>query len=216
MAAPCAPWHCVRGPVRNGGSVRPLNLAVRPTMRRTSSFILLVALAPGVWAEDTLWQRLMTESDMVVFIRHTQPAGTDGLAWDQSGNCEGEAMLTSDGKAHAKRIGEAFSKRGIKPIVISSPLCRCRDTAQIAFGDKPVTDADLRAFGDTDSNQVKTFERTAQTLIATRRGSVPVVFVSHRPNIDRLTMELIDYGELIVGKANARGESEVLGKIKIQ
>jgi len=29
VAAPCAPWHCVRGPVRNGGSGRPFNGIVR-------------------------------------------------------------------------------------------------------------------------------------------------------------------------------------------
>jgi len=29
MAAPCAPWHCVRGPVRSGSRGRPFNLSVR-------------------------------------------------------------------------------------------------------------------------------------------------------------------------------------------
>ena len=28
MAAPCAPWHCMRGPVRSGGCGRPLNTIV--------------------------------------------------------------------------------------------------------------------------------------------------------------------------------------------
>src|SRR2546423_1121251 len=30
VAAPCAPWHCVRRPVRNGACGRPLNGIVRP------------------------------------------------------------------------------------------------------------------------------------------------------------------------------------------
>jgi hypothetical protein len=62
---------------------------------------------------------------------------------------------------------------------------------------------------------MKIFESKALLLIASHRGSVPVVFVSHRPNIDLLTMELIDSGELLVGRANAKGEIDVLGKIKI-
>jgi hypothetical protein len=41
------------------------------------------------------------------------------------------------------------------------------------------------------------------------------VFVSHRPNIDQLTMELIADGELLVGRANQRGEIEVLGRIAV-
>jgi hypothetical protein len=39
--------------------------------------------------------------------------------------------------------------------------------------------------------------------------------VSHRPNIDLLTMELVDEGELLVGRANAHGEIEVLGRIRV-
>jgi hypothetical protein len=47
-------------------------------------------------------------------------------------------------------------------------------------------------------------------------GAAPIVFVSHRPNIDLLTMELIDSGELLVGKVTGNGEIDVLGKIRIQ
>jgi hypothetical protein len=59
------------------------------------------------------------------------------------------------------------------------------------------------------------FERKAHAMIAAERGPVPVVFVSHRPNIDRLTMELIESGELLVGRVSPTGEVNVLGKIKI-
>ena len=51
--------------------------------------------------------------------------------------------------------------------------------------------------------------------IASQRGTVPVVLVNHRPNIDRLTMELIDEGELLVGRAKASEEIDVLGRIKV-
>jgi hypothetical protein len=55
-----------------------------------------------------------------------------------------------------------------------------------------------------------------QSLIAGHRGSSPVVFVSHRPNIDLLSLELIDEGELLVARANESGELTVLGKIQVQ
>jgi phosphohistidine phosphatase SixA len=167
------------------------------------------------WGDDMLWKKLETEPDLVVLMRHTQPAGGNPLAWDESGNCKGEAMLTAGGKEHAKRIGEAFAAHGVKPRVISSPMCRCRDTARIAFGDSLITDESLREVASADSDRVKRFERKAQSLIASHRGPVPVVLVNHRPNIDRLTMELIDEGELLVGRANANGEIDVLGKIKV-
>jgi len=180
-------------------------------------FVLLlgVALAPPAWADDMLWKSLQTESNLVVLMRHTQPAGGNPLTWDASGNCKGESMLTPSGEAHAKRIGGAFTSHGVKPRVISSPMCRCRDTARIAFGDDVVTDENLREVATADSDRMKRFERSAQSLIAGYRGSAPVVLVSHRPNIDQLTMELIEEGELLVGRAKANGEIDLLGKIKV-
>src|SRR3954453_24135898 len=163
---------------------------------RITTFALLSALIFPARADDMLWKKLETESDLVVLMRHTQPTGGNPLTWDQSGNCKGESMLTPIGEAHAKRIGAAFTAHGVKPRIISSPMCRCRDTARIAFGRDLVTDENLREVASADPDRMKRFERKAQSLIASYRGSVPVVLVSHRPNIDLLTMELVDEGEL--------------------
>ena len=162
-----------------------------------------------------MWKALQSGRDIVVFVRHTQPQGGNPLLWDESGSCRGEAMLTEEGKAHAKRIGAAFSAHGVKPIVISSPMCRCRDTARIAFGGDPAMDAELIETASADGQRMASFERRAQALIAARRGAAPVVFVSHRPNIDRLSMELIDSGELLVTRVGTKGEVEVLGRITV-
>ena len=183
---------------------------------RIALLLLLNLLAQHLSANELLWQKLKTEADLVVLMRHTQPAGGNPLTWDESGSCKGESMLTVEGKAHARKIGEAFAKHGIKPSVISSPMCRCRDTARIAFGEALVTDAALREIATADGERTSAFERKAQSLIASHRGSSPVVFVSHRPNIDLLSLELIGEGELLVARANKNGELTVLGKIQVQ
>jgi phosphohistidine phosphatase SixA len=186
------------------------------SIMRIAVLLLLNLLAQHVSADDLLWQKLRTEADLVVLMRHTQPAGGNPLTWDESGSCKGESMLTVEGKAHARKIGEAFAQHGIKPSVISSPMCRCRDTARIAFGEALVTDAALREIATADRERTSAFERKAQSLIASHRGSSPVVFVSHRPNIDLLSLELIGDGELLVARANENGELTVLGKIQVQ
>src|SRR5450759_796969 len=99
---------------------------------RIAALVLLSLFVQHVSADDLLWQKLKTEADLVVLMRHTEPACGNPITWDEIGNCEGESMLTVEGKAHARKIGEAFAKHGIKPFVISSPMCRCRDTARIA------------------------------------------------------------------------------------
>jgi phosphohistidine phosphatase SixA len=183
---------------------------------RIAVLLLLNLLAQHVSADDLLWHTLKTEANLVVLMRHTQPAGGNPLTWDESGNCKGESMLTVEGKAHARTIGEAFAEHGIKPFVVSSPMCRCRDTARIAFGEALVTDAALREIATADRGRTSAFERKAQSLIASHRGLSPVVFVSHRPNIDLLTLELIGEGELLVARADENGELTVLGKIQVK
>lgn len=180
-------------------------------------FVFLLALvARHASANDALWRQLAAEPDLVVLMRHTQPAGGQPTAWDASGHCAGESMLTDAGKAHARKIGEEFARRGIRPAVISSPMCRCRDTAQIAFGQAPLTDPALREIATANPQATTVFERKAQALITSRRGAAPVVFVSHRPNIDLLSLELIGEGELLVARAGAGGELTVLGRIQVQ
>jgi hypothetical protein len=52
VAAPCAPWHCLRGPVRNGGRGRPFNGIVR----QHSTSVAIVRTSPffdGTWWEAT-------------------------------------------------------------------------------------------------------------------------------------------------------------------
>jgi broad specificity phosphatase PhoE len=186
---------------------------------RISFVISILLLSFSAVADDGLWQKLQEEPNMVVVMRNAESRGNlDGssmLAWDSSGKCIGESMLTLEGKAQAKRIGEAFSKRGIKPFVITSPMCRCRETAQIAFGEFE-SDPRLRQMPPEDSKALELFQTVAGSMLAEHREKSPVVFVNHRPNIDALTMELLKIGEILVGVITEDGEIEPLGKILIE
>lgn len=178
--------------------------------------VVFVAVFPGLaQADDALWRQLKAGENLVDLMRHTESGGGNALTWDETGRCRGESVLTAKGKAHARRIGEAFGSRGIEPTVVSSPMCRCLQTAREAFGSAPLTDAGLREVASADAVCAKVHEARALSLIAGNRGRTPLVFVSHRPNIDQLTMELIADGELLVGRANERGEIEVLGRITV-
>jgi len=183
---------------------------------RLLCILLGCGAASAVVASDDLWKRVATEPGIVVLLRNVNATGGSPAQWDESGRCQGEMMLTDAGKALAKRIGDAFASRGIRPTVISSPMCRSRDTAQIAFGEEFISDAALRDLVNADADRIRAFERIAQALIARERGARPVVFVSHRPNIDAITMELIEIGELLVTRVDGEGRVDVLGKISFR
>ena len=107
-----------------------------------------------------------------------------------------------------------LAKYDIKPIVISSPVCRCTQTAEIAFGEY-VTDPDLRQKSAEDTHREETFQAKASEMFRMYRGSNPIALVNHRPNIDSLTMELITIGDLLIGTVTETGEVEVVGKLRI-
>jgi phosphohistidine phosphatase SixA len=180
------------------------------------SFSLIMSSAN---AEELVWQKLKQDQNMIVIMRNSESNGNrDGinmLEWDATGKCEGESTLTDEGRAHAKNIGTAFSKHGIKPKVISSPMCRCTETAEIAFGDY-ISDPELRQRSIEDTHGQDSFQKKVGEMLSIHRGSAPIALVNHRPNIDSLTMELIDIGDLLVGTVSETGEVEIIGKIRVQ
>jgi len=179
-------------------------------MRAVAALVFL-GLASAGHADELLWTRIKTESNIVVLTRNMQSAGRM-LVWDESGGCGGEARLTSQGQADARKLGELFSARSIKAVAMSSPMCRCRETATIAFGEA-LTDPDLREIASADTARIQAFSQKATSLLLKHRGRTPIVLVTHRPNIELLTLESIAEGELLIGKVADSGEIEVLGKM---
>lgn len=180
------------------------------------SFLLILSSAT---ADESLWRMLKQDRNMIVLMRNSESSGNrDGanmLNWDESGKCKGESTLTDEGKTHARKIGAVFSKHGIRPKVISSPMCRCTETAEIAFGEY-LTDPDLRQKSSEDTQGRDSFQAKASELLRMHRGGTPIAFVNHRPNIDSLTLELIDIGDLLIGTVTESGEVEIVGKVRVQ
>ena len=181
--------------------------------------IMLSSWSFSAVANDVLWESLRRDSNMVVLMRNAESTGNrdraNMLVWDSTGKCVGESMLTASGRSQARRIGAEFEKRGIQATVISSPMCRCTETAKIAFG-KYLTDPVLRQYPLDDVQGQASFHEVASALLSKYRGESPMVFVNHRPNIDTLTMELVNIGELLVGTVTKDGEIDVLGKIRLE
>lgn len=199
-------------------TVRPSIPGWKMTIR-TTWIIALWAASFAVLADGNLWAQLQKDPYMVVLMRNAESSGNkDGanmLVWDSTGKCTGESALTRLGREQSEAIGAAFAEHGVKPIVISSPMCRCKETARIAFGEFE-TDPGLRQRPASDTEGQEVFQTTATALLRKHRGKRPIVFVNHRPNIDAMTMELIKIGELLVGSVTEDGEIEVLGKIRVK
>ena len=161
-----------------------------------------------------MW-KLLQAGGQVVLIRHalTEPGTGDppGMRLD---DCATQRNLSDEGRAHARRIGEGLKKRGI-PVasVVSSPWCRCVETAKLAFGRVTETSAALsNLFGRHEKRdaQVKEMWKLIQREKANR------FLVSHGSTISALTGVYLGTGEMVIVTPAANGEYTVRGRLSVQ
>ena len=97
---------------------------------------LLVVAAPTLAAADEALWELLRGGGQVVLIRHavTTPGVGDPPGF-RLNECATQRNLTDAGREDARRVGATFRARSI-PVgrVLSSPWCRCLETARLAFG----------------------------------------------------------------------------------
>lgn len=103
--------------------------------------------------------RALQGGGYVIYFRHaaTDQSKPDSPERLDLENCATQRNLSEKGREQAQVIGKAFAALGIKvAAVLSSPYCRCVDTAKLAFG-KAVVAHDLEfamAKNETESKRL--------------------------------------------------------------
>ena len=174
---------------------------------------LLTFLALPAQASEPLWA-LLKGGGQVVLIRHT--ITTPGVG-DPPGfrldDCSTQRNLTDEGRSHAKRIGESLRARAI-PIerVLSSPWCRCVETAKLAFGSSEPSEALGNLFGRPEK---RTQQVEQMRALAGERLGGNLVLVSHGSTIVALTGVSPDTGEMVIVTPQGGGKFAVAGRLGV-
>lgn len=188
-------------------------------MRRRALLALAMPLPLAAsWqahADEALWA-LLKSGGQVVLMRHavtTAGAGDpDGMVL---GDCSTQRNLSEEGRADARRIGQAFRSRGV-PVaqVLSSPWCRCTETARLAFGvDPEISTALNNLFGRSDpqGRQVARF----RTLVSRKPASGNTLMVSHGSTIRALTGVSPAPAEMVIVTPQGGGKFAVAGRLEV-
>lgn len=179
--------------------------------------LLAGATALPAHADTKLWETIRTHPNVVLVGRHMDVERGRGTHYDASGNCQGEVMLTPKGRKQAVAFGEAFKAQGVGPAklhIVASAMCRMRDTAMLAFG-KATLDPALRESFSGGGGRMNEFMDAAESWIRKHRGTTPLLLLTHHPNIDALTGEQPDYGQVVVTQSDASGGLNVLGVLRL-
>lgn len=165
---------------------------------------LVTAAGARAQAEDDAGA-LLRAGACVVMLRHAQtdPGIGDPPEFDIA-QCRTQRNLSESGRAQARRIGEWFKTRQLQPRAVqSSAWCRCKDTAELAFGQHTVMPALSSTFASSDAQPGQT--QALRTLLAAVPPGQFEVWVTHQVNITALTGKGASMGEAII--VNTRGSA---------
>jgi len=164
----------------------PLSLAFAPVPTGAPASGAPAAGAPAEPppVDSALLQQLR-QGGFVIFLRHAPtelgniPDSAENIA-----RCDTQRNLSKEGKKTAQSIGLALRKLRI-PVgeVRSSPFCRCKDTAQLAFGRYKI-DRNLYFTLNIHADARKQLTAaTRQLLTAKPAPRLNTVLVSHSANL---------------------------------
>jgi phosphohistidine phosphatase SixA len=127
----------------------------------------------------------LRKGGFVIYFRHgpTDQTGSGDEAADLM-KCETQRNLSAEGREQAMQIGKAFQALRI-PVgtVTTSPFCRTKDTAKLAFGRFTVSNDLYFAIG-TDASETKRFAESLRRMLSTPPArATNAVIVSHTANL---------------------------------
>ena len=165
--------------------------------RRRLAGLALLPLMPsfaavGQTADPT---ETLRRGGCAVLLRHAST--TSGIG-DPPGfrldSCSTQRNLSDEGRAQAQRIGAWFAARQLRPAAVrTSAWCRCRDTAQLGFG-QALHWSPLDSTFENRSLSPAATQALRSALAALPAGGFEV-WVTHQVNITALTGEFSSMGQ---------------------
>ena len=161
-----------------------------------AALTISLVIAPALPAEDA-WEALV-KGGHVALIRHgNAPPGFGG---DPPGfrfdDCKTQRNLDDKGRAQGTALGEAFRGHGVRvDRIVSSPVCRCMDTASLmAVGQ---VESSWALLPDRDPNAPIRL-RELKEIVSNWRGPGTLVLVTHGFTIRPLIGIIPDQAETVV------------------
>ena len=152
----------------------------------------------------------LREGGFVIYFRHARTDfSQDDTDLGDLENCATQRNLSAEGRDQARLIGEATAALNL-PIgeVLSSELCRTRETAELAFGQVTLL-PDLTSFGTagSEAEEQARVEALRRLLATSPRQGTNTVLVGHLFNIQGAAGISLAEGEAAVFAPSGTAET---------
>jgi broad specificity phosphatase PhoE len=144
--------------------------------------------------------RRLAAGGYVMMMRHAQTeAGIGDPPGFRLDDCSTQRNLSAEGREQARRAGAAIAAAGIRVSVVrSSAWCRCRETAELAFGRHEPWSALNSFFADRSDEPERT--RSVVEFARTLRAPSNAMLVTHQVNITAAFGSWASPGEVVAGR----------------
>jgi phosphohistidine phosphatase SixA len=132
---------------------------------------------------------MLRHGGYVLYVRHgvTNHEQSDSDLSDLN-NCQTQRNLSAQGKTESAELGKAIQQAGIKlSTVLSSPYCRCVDTAQTAFGQVDIAPSLRATFNENEQTTKQLLVYLGKQLTEVPPEGTNSVLVSHSANLREVT-----------------------------
>ena len=177
-----------------------------------AAWMLVLVFTTGpehVFGNESEGWELLRKGGLVVLIRHAEAPGSGDPPHFRLDDCATQRNLSEEGRSQARALGESFHRRKI-PIekIYSSQWCRCKDTAELAFGGFQEHPA-LNSFFEQPELKATQTEAMKALLMQERTRCGNLVLITHRVNITALTDVDPSQGEMILAVIEDNGRLTV-------
>ncbi len=149
----------------------------------------------GAEGDEMAFVQALRAGRCAVLIRHalTEPGIGDPPGFSLA-VCSSQRQLSEAGRQQARSIGRWFARQGLRPTrVLSSAWCRCKDTADLAFGSHQSWAALNSTFGQAGKQPEQT--RLVREQLAMLQPGRFEVWLTHQVNMTDLTAAYPAMGE---------------------
>lgn len=160
--------------------------------------------------------RAMQRGGLVLVLRH---AATDLSRPDQDpvvlSDCRTQRNLNAQGRADARTIGRGARRLKLRiGTVLSSPFCRTRETARLAFGRFRISWALLNTIDAEHDARWRRQIRAARRLLGTKPApGMLAVLITHGSVVGDTAGLTLEEGETLVFRPRGSSRFRLLGRI---
>ena len=189
-----------------------------PSRREFVAGAAALLASPAIARADERVLARLRSGGLVLLMRHasTEPGLGDPAGY-RLDDCRTQRNLSEAGRAEARRVGERLRAERV-PIgrVYTSPWCRCRDTAMIAFGRAEDWDP-LSSIFDFPDRERDYSERVRKRIgsLGRKPSAENTVMVTHNVNIAALTRHSVAQAELVVVRPDGCCDLRPLDRLRL-